>query len=135
MRSTMVGHLAAWCIAGLGRLWHCTQYCTVRRAPRERGSGSLGSSKVGGRILSGGGPGGLSAQRFFASAISSPKTPRGRSKRRTASPRIRLERMRSVAIRKAEERSRHAPPHGADLEQLAHLRGRKELLRFGGERR
>jgi len=25
MRSTIVGHFAAWCIAGLGRLWHCTQ--------------------------------------------------------------------------------------------------------------
>jgi len=25
MRSTVGRHFAAWCIAGLGRLWHCTQ--------------------------------------------------------------------------------------------------------------
>ena len=41
MRSKTVGHFFASCIAGLGRLWHCTQYRTMRRAPRDFGAGSF----------------------------------------------------------------------------------------------
>src|SRR3989337_2785707 len=81
------------------------------------------------------GPCGLSAQRFFASAISSPKAPRGRSKSRTASLRMGLKRMRSVAVRKAEQRPRHAAAHREDLEELARGDGREELVRLRGKRR
>src|SRR5258706_461832 len=48
MRSKIPGHFAAWCIAGLGRLWHCTQYRTRRRAPRDWALGSWRGSNVGG---------------------------------------------------------------------------------------
>src|SRR2546428_4250694 len=70
MRSKTAGHFSAWCIAGLGRLWHCTQYWATRRAPRDFRSGSWSGSKVGGRMRSSIGPWGLSVQRLLACSTS-----------------------------------------------------------------
>src|SRR3989442_12140959 len=129
MRSTIPGHFCAWCMAGLGRLWYCTQQRTVRRAPRERGCGSCLSSKVGGRMRSSSGPCGLSAQRLFASAISSAAAGEARATRNTSSKRI-----RAIAAPKAQQGPGYSARNREDFEKLAHLRRGKQLVRLGGER-
>src|SRR6476659_7834550 len=43
--------------------------------------------------------------------------------------------MRTIAARKSQKRRLDATAYGEDLEKLAHLGGRKQLLRFRGERR
>src|SRR4030095_17110367 len=86
------------------------------------------------------GPCGLDSQRFRASesspAPASPwrKIPDARTIQRMG--RIyQLKGLRAIAAGKTEERCVHAPAHREHLEELAHLRGRKQLLRFRGERR
>src|SRR5439155_2947009 len=97
---------------------------------RERGGGSCLSSKVGGRMRSSSGPCGLSAQRLFASAISSAAAGEARATRNTSSKRI-----RAIATRKAQQGPVHSAPDRQYLEKLAHLRRGKQLVRLGGERR
>jgi len=55
MRSKIPGHFAALCIAGLGRLWHCTQYrreggrraiCVGQLARLEVGGGCVRASAM-----------------------------------------------------------------------------------------
>src|SRR5258706_2981593 len=108
-------------------------------APAERRSGSWRASNVGGSRRSSIGPCGLSIQRFFASEISSARTERKiaaeKQKKTALAKSIRLKRMRTIVMREAEERLFHAAPHGEDLEQLAHLGGREQLVRLRGERR
>src|SRR5438046_3803144 len=76
------------------------------------------------------GPCGLSAQRLFASAISSAAAGEARATRNTSSKRI-----RAIATRKAQQGPVHSAPDRQYLEKLAHLRRGKQLVRLGGERR
>src|SRR5580765_226555 len=122
MRATTPGQRAASCMAGLGRFWHCTQYAIVSRAPRESGSGSCAASKVGGRMRSSSGPCGLSAQRLRALSISSALA------RKTSSSALKS--MGSIAPCESHQRCRDPLADRQHLEELAHLRGREELLRL-----
>src|SRR5262245_45297519 len=101
----------------------------VRRAPRESGSGSCAASKVGGRMRSSSGPCGLSAQRFFASEISSACNAVAKKSSK------RLERMGPVAAGEAEQGSVDSFADREHFEQLSHLRRRKQLLRLRRDRR
>src|SRR2546428_9719560 len=76
------------------------------------------------------GPCGLSAQRLFASAISSAAAGEARATRNTSSKRI-----RAIAAPKAQQGPVYSAPDREYFEKLAHLRRGKQLVRLGGERR
>src|SRR2546425_544358 len=76
------------------------------------------------------GPCGLSAQRLFASAISSAAAGEARATRNTSSKRI-----RAIAAPKAQQGPVSSAPDREYFEKLAHLRRGKQLVRLGGERR
>src|SRR5216117_3057707 len=76
------------------------------------------------------GPCGLSAQRLFASAISSAAAGEAMATRNTSSKRI-----RAIAAPKAQQGPVYSAPDREYFEKLAHLRRGKQLVRLGGERR
>src|SRR3954452_19722313 len=85
------------------------------------------------------GPCGLDSQRFLACAASSAitrpcrKIPDASSIQRIGE--LSLKRVRTITADEAAQGAFHAAAYREHLEELAHLGGRKELLRFGGDRR